>query len=201
MTDDVCTVYEIVNTVNGMKYIGVTKTPHKRFIQHCSKKTVQSYLRSAIQKYGRECFNMRVLLVGHRLYCLELEAKLIKAYDTLVPNGYNFCGGGEGPVASMSGQKNPMFGVKRSQESVARSRDGIVGNKHYLAKDFVATAPTGEQHSGKGLALFCAEHGLHTSNMAQVARGLRKHCKGWTVRYVDRIKDRLGEKPMLRSVA
>ena len=115
---------------------------------------------------------------------LEMEAKLIKAYNTVAPNGYNICGGGEGPVASLFGDKNPMFGRKQKPESVAKSRAGVLGSNNYLAKEFVATDPTGKQYTGKGLALFCLEYGLHTSNMAQVARGLRNHSKGWKVQYV-----------------
>jgi group I intron endonuclease len=201
MMQDVCSVYEIVNKLDGMRYIGITKDTHKRFIQHCSKKRTQSYIASAITKHGKDSFELNVLLVSTRRYCLDMEAKIIKAYNTVVPNGYNFCGGGEGPTASMSGDRNPMFGKQRSKESVAKSREGILGKNHYLAKEFIAVSPTGETYTGKGLALFCLENGLHNSNMAQVARGLRPHSKGWTVSYVDHIKDRLGEKPMLRSVA
>jgi len=184
VTEESCTVYEIANQLDGMKYFGVTKNPHKRFLHHCAKSKTKSYISHAIARYGKENFQIKVLLVSNRRYCLEMEAKLIKAYNTVSPNGYNICGGGEGPVASLFGDKNPMFGRKQKPESVAKSRAGVLGANNYLAKEFLATDPTGKQYTGKGLALFCLEHGLHTSNMAQVARGLRNHSKGWKVQYV-----------------
>ena len=184
MIEDSCTVYEIANQLDGMKYFGVTKNPHKRFIFHCAKSTRRSYLAHAIAKHGKENFQMKVLLVSNRRYCLEMEAKLIKAYNTVAPNGYNICGGGEGPVASLAGNKNPMFGRKQKPESVAKSRAGVLGAKNYLAKRFIATSPDGVVHSGISLSLFCTEHKLHIGNMSSVARGARNHSQGWKVQYV-----------------
>jgi group I intron endonuclease len=110
-------VYSITNKVNGMQYIGVTANTKERFKAHCTPKSyVKSYVRSAIQHYGKDSFNFNVLVVADRRYCLELEAKLIETYNTLTPNGYNICGGGEGPVAALAGENHPWFGKTFTQE-------------------------------------------------------------------------------------
>ena len=114
--DGTC-VYSITNKVNGMQYIGVTANTKERFKAHCTPKSyVKSYVRSAIQHYGKDSFNFNVLVVADRRYCLELEAKLIETYNTLTPNGYNICGGGEGPVAALAGENHPWFGKTFTQE-------------------------------------------------------------------------------------
>ena len=110
-------VYSITNKVNGMRYIGVTAHAHKRFQDHCrATSKIKSYVKNAILHHGKENFDFEVLVVADRQYCLELEAKMITAYNTLAPTGYNICGGGEGPVAALSGESHPWFGKKFTQE-------------------------------------------------------------------------------------
>lgn len=100
-----------------MKYIGVTANTKQRFKSHCSATSrTKSYIKNAIQHYGKDNFAFDVLVVADRRYCLELEAKLIEEYKTLTPNGYNICGGGEGPVAALAGENHPWFGKKFTQE-------------------------------------------------------------------------------------
>lgn len=181
-----CHVYQITNQLNGMQYIGVSKNPHRRFVYHCNNPRVssRSYIRDAIQKHGKENFSMEVLLVSNRRYCLELESKLINAYGSLVPNGYNICGGGESPVATLEGEKSYWFGKKRDPNSVERSRINNSGANNYKAKKFVATSPDGIEHHGVSLSLFCKERGLNVRNLSQVALGYRKHHLGWKAQYV-----------------
>lgn len=123
-------VYSITNKVNGMKYIGVTAHAQKRFRAHCSPTSkTRSYIKSAIRHYGKENFDFDVLVVADRQYCLELEAKMIVAYSTLTPNGYNICGGGEGPVAALRGENHPWFGKKFTEEHREKIGAGHRGQK------------------------------------------------------------------------
>lgn len=109
MTNAAC-VYQIINTDNGMRYIGVTKNPKQRFIQHASHAVpTKSAIKNAIKKYGKEKFDMQILFYADQSYCYEMEAKLILAYKTLSPNGYNICSGGKGAVG-LFGEVNGMFG-------------------------------------------------------------------------------------------
>jgi len=182
-----CHVYQITNKLNGMQYIGVTYNPHRRFLLHCSdaRNNSRSYIRDAIKKHGKENFDLKVLLIGDRRYCLEMEAGLINAYGTLVPKGYNICGGGESQVAVLSGDKSYWYGKKRDPESVERSRINNSGEKNYKAKRFIAVSPDGVEHHAISLSKFCKEHNLNVRNLSQVALGRRKHHLGWTASYVE----------------
>ena len=184
-----CHVYQITNKLDGMQYIGVSIDPHKRFIYQCNnpRKKSRSYIQDAIRKHGRDNFAIKVLLVSDRRYCLELESKIINAYGTLAPNGYNLCGGGESPVATLEGNKSYWFGKKRSADSVERSRINNSGAKNYKAKKFIATSPDGVEHHGISLSLFCKEHGLNVRNLSQVALGYRKHHLGWQAKYIEEV--------------
>ena len=106
-----CMLYTITNKVNGMQYVGLSSTPERRFKKHCSKTQPQgaSYINRAIQSYGKENFEFKVVLVADREYCIETEAKLIKLYNTLTPNGYNICGGGDGPKAVLCGERHHYY--------------------------------------------------------------------------------------------
>ena len=107
---DVAYLYRIVNTENGMQYIGVTKNPKVRFRGHAFHNTkTRSLLKAAIKKYGVEKFKMDILLVSTQDYCYDMEAKLIEACGTKKPGGYNICSGGRGAIG-LDGEMNGMFG-------------------------------------------------------------------------------------------
>ncbi|AUR93441.1 GIY-YIG nuclease superfamily protein [Vibrio phage 1.187.O._10N.286.49.F1] len=91
-------LYKITNTVSGKMYIGVTIDPDRRWKQHKGMRTKCSALKDAIEKYGHEVFNFKILCAGSDEYIDELEIKAIEEYKTLVPNGYNLTLGGEGGV-------------------------------------------------------------------------------------------------------
>lgn len=124
-----CTLYTITNKVNGMQYVGLSSTPERRFKKHCSKNKIRgvSYVSRAIQSYGKENFEFKVVLVASREYCIEAEAKLIKLYNTLTPNGYNICGGGDGPKAVLCGDRHHFYGKKRSAEFGEKLRQIFTG--------------------------------------------------------------------------
>lgn len=130
-------LYKITNTVNDMVYIGVTKYPNHRMNAHaCFKTPTKSIIKNAIQKYGRDKFKFQVLLTSTQEYCYEMESKVIEAYNTLKPNGYNICTGGLGAIG-IFGDKNGMFGRKHSPETLEKMRQARVGKK--------ATAETKEK--------------------------------------------------------
>jgi group I intron endonuclease len=107
---DVAYLYQIVNAIDGLQYIGVTKNPKVRFRSHAFHNTkTRSFLKNAIKKYGVDSFKMNILLIGTQKYCYEMEAKVIAAYNTKSPNGYNICSGGIGAVG-LNGEANGMYG-------------------------------------------------------------------------------------------
>lgn len=88
-------IYCIENVVTGKKYIGQTR---KSLLRRMHEHTINdhcSVLFRAIQKYGVNSFNIKLLLVAPSVeYANEIEQKLIQLYNTLAPNGYNLRLGG-----------------------------------------------------------------------------------------------------------
>jgi group I intron endonuclease len=121
-------IYCITNLINGKMYIG----------QHIGddlsaywKLSYESRIRSglrgrphlfrAMRKYGIEKFSSKVLIrVGTKADLDYYERKLIAAWKTRSPNGYNLTDGGGG------GQ----LGFKASPETIEKKRLAATGRKH-----------------------------------------------------------------------
>lgn len=89
-------IYIITNKVNKKQYIGQSKNPEKRFLQHCNKnEKYTSLIHKAIKKYGKENFIFEIL--GWYENYNEMEAYYISFYKSCVPNGYNILPSGEEP--------------------------------------------------------------------------------------------------------
>jgi len=96
----------MLTSPSGKSYIGQTvKTLQERIATHCSSNGCPA-LFAAISKYGIDNFNKEVLLVVNDDLLDEYEIKLIEAYGTRVPRGYNIAPGG----GVLRGEDNPMFG-------------------------------------------------------------------------------------------
>ena len=96
-------VYVITNTVNDMKYVGVTsQTLKERFRQHkiCAViRNSKSLIHQAMREYGVDKFDIHLLEDGiSEEYAEETEIKYIQQYDTYYAhgNGYNMTLGGYG---------------------------------------------------------------------------------------------------------
>ncbi len=140
-TNETCTVYSIQNMLNGMFYIGVSRDYQKRFKEHCTGRTkVRSYLKFALQQHGKENFILTQILIGSRAYCLEMERKLVEAYNCLVPNGYNLRAGGIGSLTYLSGENHPQYRKSPSPEAIEKVRKAITGKK---------LSPLSEEHKEK----------------------------------------------------
>ena len=125
-----CCVYLLRNTVNDMKYVGVSWSLRRRIKDHCrATGPSRSYVRNAINEYGIQTFEISILHLGERRDCLEREKVFIDEYGSLAPAGYNLCGGGEGPVAGMTGERNHWYGKKFSDEHRAKISAANRGKK------------------------------------------------------------------------
>jgi hypothetical protein len=87
--DRVGIVYVAQNKTNGMRYVGQTIYS---FRERWSQPDDSPFGR-ALRKYGREGFEVYENEVPEELMD-NLECSLIREYDSLVPNGYNFETGG-----------------------------------------------------------------------------------------------------------
>lgn len=89
-------LYEIVNNINGKRYIGVSVAPKRRWKQHTTGNTQCTALKGAMNKYGSDNFTFNTLVKGGDTYIDDLEIKVIELYETLCPKGYNITRGGDG---------------------------------------------------------------------------------------------------------
>lgn len=93
-------IYILKNKINNKVYIGQTTQGSKvRFKQHLKllKSNQTQLIHKAIKKYGKENFYYEVLYENIDNYeqLNKLEEECILKYNSLTPNGYNMCPGGQ----------------------------------------------------------------------------------------------------------
>lgn len=92
----------LITSPSGKQYVGMTVgTAGDRFQQHVnlarqSKGRRMPIFLKAINRYGAEAFKVETMAVASREYCGELEKRVIAAYGTFYPGGYNMTAGGDG---------------------------------------------------------------------------------------------------------
>jgi len=113
-------IYQIRNTVNNKKYIGETnQDPEKRWKEHMytikQGKNCCPMLAKAVNKYGLDKFEFKVLIICFDEDRLHYEKQYIEKLNTIVPNGYNVAKGGYGGGA--------FIGKKHTEETKQRLRE------------------------------------------------------------------------------
>ena len=93
-------IYIIKNKINNKVYIGQTiQGSSIRFKQHLklSKANKNQLIYKAIKKYGKEKFYFEVLENNIQTYkkLSEAEELYITKFNSITPNGYNMCPGGQ----------------------------------------------------------------------------------------------------------
>jgi len=131
--DRIAYVYKITNTVNNMQYIGVSVDVEKRFKSHCrATGSTKLLLKNAILKYGKDAFKVETLIKATQKYCYEIEPKVIAAFNTISPNGYNLTAGGMGSLGltgemngcyGRTGEKHPNFGKPGHRTNVFHTEE------------------------------------------------------------------------------
>ena len=170
-------VYEIVNKVNGKKYIGsaaqdrddcdsklgfyvrwylhVTDLQAEDIDHHCQ------HLQRAWNKYGHENFEFRILEYCHPDDCISLEQYYLDSYwDRGIL--YNTC---------------RTAGSNKDAPRTEEWRRNI-GEAH--AKDWEFISPEGELVQFRNLAEFCRKNNLGHTLMSAVYLGKSTHHKGWS---------------------
>jgi|SRR5579864_1726777 len=114
-------VYQILNTVNGKRYIGSTNNFNKRKNCHWSqlnnKIHSNSHLQNAWNKYSATAFVFKIMLVCADINCLFFEQKCIDKFR---------------PEYNISQVAGSSLGIKRSAESIEKVASKIRGIKHTL---------------------------------------------------------------------
>jgi len=89
-------IYKIENTVDNKVYIGqTTQDLEIRWRCHRKKSSNCRYLKSAIQKYGIDNFEFKLVCITFDSQLDDMEKEYIEQYDCLAPNGYNLRLGGD----------------------------------------------------------------------------------------------------------
>jgi group I intron endonuclease len=123
-------VYEIINKVNGKKYVGSTVNlrvrwnKHKRLLK--KGKHHNAHLQNAWDKYGKKNFRFNVLAY------LEDE-ELIRVENLLLASEkyeYNIAIDAKAPNRGCFGEANPMYGKKHSKETLEKISDAVSGENH-----------------------------------------------------------------------
>lgn len=85
-------IYKITNKINGKIYIGQTRMSlNKRWYYHLynSNKKNNCVFSKAINKYGKDAFDMEILEVVEIAILTEKEQFYIQKFNSLLPSGYN----------------------------------------------------------------------------------------------------------------
>lgn len=130
-------VYKITNNINNKVYIGQTVgSLKKRWISHynSSKSTHRSAIRSAIKKYGKDNFEIKVIArcesedeLDHR------ETYYIKLFNSLAPNGYNLVSGGNANK-HVSEETRARMSIANKMNNVGKVRTDEMKVNYSLSK-------------------------------------------------------------------
>lgn len=122
-------LYQATNTVNGKRYIGITKQGLRaRKCEHCKDTaTSKTKIGRALHKYGKDKFDFRTVVVCPTYeYAQALEARAIATYKP----EYNIVRGGGGTVGYQHKTKS-IEKMKRAHRANHRSGRGFgPGSKH-----------------------------------------------------------------------
>lgn len=125
---------------NGKRYIGITSNFKERMASHlwCARYAPDRKrfrLHHAIEKYGWDNIERRILIVGSRNYICEMEIRAIAAWNlTDVRFGYNVLLGGDlaptlnPDVAKRSGDSRK--GIRKSEEHKRKISEALKGHRH-----------------------------------------------------------------------
>lgn len=124
-------IYLVTNKANGKQYVGQTTRPlSERWRRHCHPDKL-CYFQRAIQKYGPDNFEIRVIdTATSKAELDEKEIHWIKKLNTMYPYGYNLKPGGNVSMLGVCGKLNP-----KSRLIYQFTSDGRVVNKYWGAAE------------------------------------------------------------------
>jgi len=122
-------IYKITNKIDNKVYIGQTIGDlERRWKTHLNTGSNCRYLKSAINKYGVDNFEFKLVCITFDNQLDDMEIKYIEQYNCLVPDGYNLRLGGN------SGRHNAETKQKISETLKKRYDNGLIHSKPQLGK-------------------------------------------------------------------
>lgn len=181
-------VYKITNKISGKVYIGQTnRSIEDRWREHCKPALkTRSYLSAAIQKYGKDNFDIEILGTSNTQDELDkLENELIKSNNAMHPNGYNLREGGSGGRLSEEAKekvRKANLGRVKGEETRKKLSKVNTGHAPAYCRPVIGT----HIETGEIIELPHADampDKFHYNCVHRCAKGERKQHKGFTWKY------------------
>lgn len=159
---------------NGKKYVGVSSQPSVRLQQHARGDLLVG---KAIRKYGTPV--LKILLRASRSFCYFMEQRIIDAFQTKDPCGYNLNGGGVGGSEPSEAALKRMGDWERTEDyrrRVAESKKGqrfTPEHKAKLRRAAKSRPPVGEATREKFKARKGWTHSEETKQLIREKKRLR----------------------------
>ncbi|MET3658540.1 GIY-YIG nuclease family protein [Sporosarcina psychrophila] len=166
-------IYQAVNRINGLSYIGLTKrclnTRRVGHLYATFSKNSELYFHRAIRKYGADAFEWTEIDRADSLEELNrLESHHIKRLGTYGSNGYNLTLGGDGTsVVAMP---------RITRERMARSK----GGRPFLVFDLSGNYVSSETIQNE----FAVANDISVTNVGSVLHGRKNSIGGFILFFV-----------------
>jgi group I intron endonuclease len=144
-------IYEIVNLINGKKYIGQSKDVKNRLEQHKSNlignRHHNNHLQSSFNKYEIDNFEFNSLVYIREDELDKFERNFITIFKTINPNyGYNKTYGGESTYVCSQETRQKM--------SIAKIGENNPSKRPYVRNKISEVMIANESKKGKNNAMF-----------------------------------------------
>jgi group I intron endonuclease len=204
-------IYQIINRITNHSYVGqTTQDLNERWRQHKKTKTNCRYLKAALNKYGIENFDFKLICIGFDSNLNDLEIFYINKFNSIAPNGYNLRSGGNNggkhneetkrkisetlkKTLSITKRENKL-GKAHTEETKLKISNSNKGKKHKIetiekcrmkTKHTVLQLDMSENIINVFFNTVEAAKALGTTknNICMVCNGKRKSAKGFLFRY------------------
>jgi len=158
-------IYLITNKINGKQYFGKAEESFIKRYSGCKwwKKPSNDYISNSVIKYGLENFSVSIVEYGIKTKkeLSDKEIYYIKELNTLYPNGYNYCHGGDRPILNKEANE-----LRRKKLCKSYRFFNHVKNEYINIDD---------------LHKFCKENDLNYNCMNQISRNISFRHKNYTL--------------------
>lgn len=212
-------IYVFTNKINDKKYVGQTvRDFNVRLQEHLRKQDI--VFGKALKKYGAENFEYEI--IDNAATIEELNAKevfWIDKLNTVIPNGYNQCYGGNNTLGfkhrlhsrrmmsltkrktgSMKGKNNHYYGKKHSPEVLQKMKDAWTEERRQLTSErskvmdrshfFVKVKNVDTGEIFNSVKEAAAAYGLKDTHISRVCKGKRKTTGGYRWEHVKQSDDK-----------